>query len=155
MSNYHYNVAPRYTPGSPAMVDAATAERVAASEKAHIGYILECYEGERAADRAKRLGLRGIAERRIEKGSGKKQGWEVLDLCTGERFFRLCSEALRKLGWRQYDDLETYERAIVDAEPPQDFEDYKKAMYKLDAPLTAGFPNGWKVRVYRPDKINT
>jgi hypothetical protein len=33
MRNHHYNVAPRYTPGSPALVPEETARRVAAQEK--------------------------------------------------------------------------------------------------------------------------
>ena len=67
MATPHYNVAPRYTAGSPAIVDARTAERVAAQEKNAIVSILESYEGERAAERARRLGLRGIVECRTER----------------------------------------------------------------------------------------
>ncbi len=153
MATPHYNVAPRYTAGSPAIVDARTAERVAAQEKNAIVSILESYEGERAAERARRLGLRGIVECRTERGSGKKLGWDIVDLCTEEHFFRLCAEALRKLGWRAYADLDEYERKLVDQSPPTDVEDPTQAMYKVEPVLGAGFPTGWNIRVYRPEKV--
>jgi hypothetical protein len=149
---HHYHVAPRYTGGSPAMVDEATAERVAKQEKQSIEYVLQGVEGETNKARAERLGLRGIAECRVEQGAGKKLGWAVLDLCTGERFFRLCTESLRKLGWRRYDDLTQSERAIVDGSPPSDIEDYKSAHYKFEMPERAERP-GWKVVVYRPQPL--
>lgn len=149
----HYNVAPRYTPGSPALVDEATARRVASEEQDALHYILQGFEGPDAKRRAQHLGLRGVAEARRERGSGKKQGWEIEDLCTGERFFRLCAESLRKLGWREYNDLTQWERALVDKDPPLDVEDYRKAHYKLAPDMgPAGLP-GWKITVYRPSTI--
>ena len=154
MRSGHYHVDPRYTGGSGAMVDEATARRVAEEEKRSIEYVLKGYEGEKNKALAERLGLRGIAEVRVEKGSGRKQGWEVLDLCTGERFFRLGAEALRSLGWRHYADLLGWERQLVDQDPPADFDDhkrdYRKAYYKFETGMVSGYP-GWKITVYRPD----
>jgi len=159
MRSGHYNVEPRYTPGSPAMVDEATARRVAEEEKQSIEYVLQGYEGEKNKALAERLGLRGIAEVRVEKGSGKKHGWDVLDLCTGERFFRLTGEALRSLGWRHYADLLGWERKLVDQDPPADFDDhkrdYRQAHYKFEARWASGYPTGWKITVYRPEAMRT
>ena len=70
-----------------------------------------------------------------------------------EHFFRLCAEALRKLGWRAYADLDEYERKLVDQSPPTDVEDPTQAMYKVEPVLGAGFPTGWNIRVYRPEKV--
>ena len=153
MTSSHYNVAPRYTPGSPAMVDEATAVRVAAEEKESIEYVLQGYEGEESRLRAVRLGLRGVAEHVTERGSGKRLGWLVVDLCTGERFFRLCYTARRSLGWRAYTDLAGYERDLVVRQPPTDIEDYKKADYRFEPVMHAGLPTGWKIAVYRPERI--
>lgn len=80
-----YNVAPRYTPGSPALVDEATAMRVADEEKKDYETIVagQSYvPGEE--EKAKRLGLKGIVEARQES----KGGWNVTDVLTGERFWR-------------------------------------------------------------------
>lgn len=55
-----WNVAPRYTAGSPAMVDADTARRVALQEQHAIRDYLDGSCGETAQTMAKRLGLAGI-----------------------------------------------------------------------------------------------
>lgn len=148
MAHGYCTVAPRYTCGSPAMVPGEIAERVAAQEKDAYAYILEGAEGEERRQRAEHLGLRGIAEYKVERGSGRKHGWDVLDLCTGERCFRLCPEALEKSGWRRYSDLQTHEQRLVDASPPTDIEDRRSAWYKLE-PKTS--PTGWDIQVYRPE----
>jgi hypothetical protein len=157
VSHAHYHVEPRYTAGSGAMVPEAIARRVAAGEKSAVEYVLKGYEGEKAQALAERLGLRGIAEERIETGSGKSHGWKVHDLCTGERFFRLCREALLRLGWRQYPDLAGWERELVDRDPPAGFDDckrdYRQAYYKFQAPMHAGLPVGWQITVYRPEPL--
>jgi hypothetical protein len=83
-SNISYNVAPRYTCGSPAMVDERTAVQVAAEEKHFYEMALTGAFGEEDQTKAKTLGLLGIAEARHER----PKGWDVLDLITQERFFR-------------------------------------------------------------------
>ncbi len=80
----HFNVAPRYTPGSPAPVDMDTALRVASDEEggyqhAHVGRY-----GAKYQEIAQKLGTLGIVEVRAET----RKGWDVLDLLTGERFTR-------------------------------------------------------------------
>ncbi len=154
-STGHFNVAPRFTPGSPALVREEIALRVAAQERDSFPRAKEGIYGETDKAKAERLGLRGIVEYRVERGSGKKHGWEVIDLCTGERLFRLCTEALRTLGWKSYHDLQGYERKIVDENPPSDFEDPTKGWYKLSPEMSSGFPHGWKVQVYRPEVLET
>jgi hypothetical protein len=80
----YWNVKPRYTPGSPAQVDQATAERVAGEER--LGYVatLDGAHGTIAAAEAKIAGLRGIVEMRWERPGA----WIVHDLLTNERFIR-------------------------------------------------------------------
>jgi hypothetical protein len=81
----HYHVAPRFTPGSPAMVNEKIAKQVAKEE-------LEAYEehvdkeryGEQLREFAVKLGLRGIVEYRVET----KKGWEVTDLVVNDHFER-------------------------------------------------------------------
>lgn len=80
----YYNVAPRYTPGSPALVRQEIAEQVAAEEARAIEYYLKGYMGEESRAIAERLGLAGIVELRHEM----RKGWDVIDLCTGTRHFR-------------------------------------------------------------------
>ena len=126
----HFNVAPRYTPGSPALIDEATARRAANAEKEFIEHALSGAWGEEQKARAARLGLRGIVEYRVEQGSGKKLGWDVLDLCTGERFFRLANEALVKLGYKRFEDLPWWAQQAVEKNPPA-VEEYKTRAWFL------------------------
>ena len=147
-----FNVAPRYSGGSPAGVDEETALRVAAEEKESIRFVLEGCEGPEAKSRAERLGLRGIVEQRTEKGSGKKEGWEVLDLCTGERFFRLSHAALRKLGWVEYRELPKSKQKLIDDNPPTDIEDPKRGWYQFTEPRFGGSWD-WGFTPYRPEPI--
>lgn len=156
MRSIYFTVAPRYTCGSPAMVRQEIAERVALEEKRAYEHVLEGLEGEARKAKAERLGLRGIAECKWEKGAGKKHGWEVEDLCTGERLFRLTPEALHKLGWKRYDELDNWERRLVDGDPPKDVPDPKNAFYKLTADRHSGivgFGHGYRVEVYRPELL--
>jgi len=57
----YYNVRPRYTPGSPAMVNGRTASKVAKDEKEFYEYALSGTWGEKEKTRAEIEGLRGIA----------------------------------------------------------------------------------------------
>lgn len=139
-----FDVRPRYTPGSPGLVDEATAKRVAAEERESYEHALTGIMGETEKTRAEKLGLRGIVQWKQEKGSGKKQGWDVLDLVTGENLWQLCAEALYKLGWRSYHDLDAYGRSLVDQAPPADFADPKTAWYKIEALIR-------KAHVYRQE----
>lgn len=82
-SRFFFNVAPRYTPGSPAMVDGETAFRVAASELVGYDYARDARYGEEDVERAQKLGPAGIVTAVRELPRGK--GWDVLDLITGER----------------------------------------------------------------------
>lgn len=64
-----FNVAPRYTPGSPALVSSGQALHVAASERQAMDY-------EDGPTRPS-----GIVEATVET----RKGWDTLDLITGER----------------------------------------------------------------------
>ncbi len=152
----HYNVAPRYTPGSPALVPERIAMRVAEEEKLAIKDVLDGFHGSERQKRAQNLGLRGIVESRICRGSGKKLGWEVVDLCTGERFFRLSSEALDKLGWREYRELKVWEQKLVDEQPPLDIQNPHRAWYRF-APKRRDMSEwpGWTITVYRPEPLES
>lgn len=81
--NVTFQVRPRYTPGSPAMVDAATANRVAVEEREFIKHALEGVWGEEQKARAEKLGLDFIAYAMVER----RDGWYVEDLITGKFHF--------------------------------------------------------------------
>lgn len=147
---HHYNVAPRYTPGSPALVSREIAERVAKEETHFIQHAMEGAWGAEHQARAGRLGLAGIVELRVER----RDHWEVTDLCTGERFKRLFPEKIRKLGFRGYCDLETWEKALVDEKPPV-MEDYRtKGWFKIEIDFVNGYFSGYRVVMYEPEPIN-
>lgn len=78
-----FNVAPRYTAGSPALVDETTAVEVARSERHWYGLLLE-NPGMAPADteKAKQLGLRGIVYTYHLSG----RFIHVEDMLTGEHF---------------------------------------------------------------------
>jgi hypothetical protein len=75
-----WNVAPRYTAGSPAMVDATTASRVAAQEQDAIAGYLDGSCGEANRAMAEQLGLGGIVWRSLER----RQTLVSQDFITGE-----------------------------------------------------------------------
>jgi hypothetical protein len=140
MKQGHFNVAPRYSPGSPALVDEGIARKVAEDEKRFIEHALEGVWGEAQKARAEKLGLRGIVEYRVEKGSGKKLGWQVEDLCTGEKFFRLCSESLQKLGYKRFNELDWWaKQALKDL----DESDQKNGWFMVGSTVTQ----------YQPEKL--
>lgn len=80
----HYNVAPRYTAGSPGLVDKATAEHVAKQERAGYENARKGRYGPELQDKALLRGLAGIVEYRIECPTG----WGIHDLITGDEFLR-------------------------------------------------------------------
>ena len=85
----YWNVRPRYTPGSPALVDCRTATKVAKDEKEFYEYALSGTWGEKEKARAEAEGLRGIAEHVIyEKRENRVNGFVVRDLITGEEYWR-------------------------------------------------------------------
>jgi hypothetical protein len=82
--NVYFNVVPRYTPGSPAIVPEDIANDVAIEESAAYERALSGVDGAEDQARAERLGLRGISEQRTEY----PECWVVKDLITLERFVR-------------------------------------------------------------------
>lgn len=80
----HFNVKPKYTPGSPGSVDQKTAERVAEEERRCYKEALEGVYGEHLKKVAKSHGLLGIVERVYETAIG----WEVHDLLTDDQYMR-------------------------------------------------------------------
>lgn len=149
----HYNVSPRYSPGSPALVSREIALKVARDEKEFIQHALEGAWGEEQKKRAERLGLRGIVEARDERRSGKNSGWEVEDLCTGERFFRLAPEGIQKLGYKRYDEFDSWEKSAIDMSKPI-AENYREhGWFKLKpCGLSEETPYGMRVEMYEPKK---
>lgn len=79
-----YNVAPRYTPGSPALVDRATAERVAKEEDESYKLAITGHAGEEAKLRAMEEGRFGIVEERWEE----RNRMHYRDLLTENRGVR-------------------------------------------------------------------
>jgi hypothetical protein len=80
----HYNVKPRYTPGSPAMVDERIARRVVQQERQAYEDALSGAWGEKERQTAEKLGLEGIVEEVREKSGAL----HVLDLITGSKRIR-------------------------------------------------------------------
>lgn len=80
MASFVYNVEPRYTGGSPAGVDEATALRVALQERDSYLYIIKGFEGDERKERANKLGLSFIVFEMCER----PKGWVVHDLITEE-----------------------------------------------------------------------
>lgn len=80
----YFNVHPRYTPGSGAMVDEATAKRVALEERHFYDIATSGAFGEADMAKAATEGLKGI----VEKIREHKGGWMVTDLITGDTFWR-------------------------------------------------------------------
>lgn len=81
-----FNVAPRYTPGSPALVDEATALKVAREEKDAYEYVLKGYGGvadQRKAQAPKAQAPNALALIVFEMRERPK-GWVVHDMITDE-----------------------------------------------------------------------
>lgn len=90
--NRHYNVRPRYTPGSPSGVPEETAMKVAADEKKAYERTLTGVYGEEERAKAEKEGLLGIAEEVVER----RKHWDVRDLITGETYTRPFPDSLRE-----------------------------------------------------------
>jgi hypothetical protein len=80
----YYNVRPRFTPGSPAMVGLRLAQKVAEEERHAITAYLEGFYGEKYQEHAKRVGLHRIAFHLHER----RGGFIVTDLLTHEQYER-------------------------------------------------------------------
>lgn len=89
-----WNVNPRYSAGSPAMVDERTAQRVADEEVRAYGHAREGVYGAEEQRRARNMGVgrwRGAdgVERSIAEEVEEHRGhWMVRDLVTGEVYQR-------------------------------------------------------------------
>lgn len=79
-----YDVRPRYTAGSPAMVDEATARRVAKQEKTGYEMALEGFYGEEAKMEAEQRGMGAVVFSWTEKGNTLI----ITDMITEERVTR-------------------------------------------------------------------
>lgn len=79
----HFDVRPRFTPGSPASVSMNVALRVAADERQGYKNALAGRYGDDLRHEAEHKGMAGIVCLRRELPRGK--GWDTLDLCTLER----------------------------------------------------------------------
>lgn len=113
-------VRPRFTAGSPAQVGFDVAERVAAQEREHHGFVVEGYEGEdRKALAEDEHALYGIAYELQEK----RKHWLYVDLITGEQ------REISFVQWRIEDALIRERRAPSVARKAADL--LVKAMPKL------------------------
>lgn len=77
-----YEVTPRYTAGSPAVVSRAIAEEVARTEREFYHHAKEGYWGCEWRRKAERLGLAGIVKSYLQRG----HIYIVNDLLTGTRY---------------------------------------------------------------------
>lgn len=80
MPNTFWQVAPRYTAGSPGQVDAATAKRIASQELAIYSQDLAGLHGPEDQARAQRLGTSGIVESVTDWADGSRV---ITDEITG------------------------------------------------------------------------
>jgi hypothetical protein len=79
----YYNVAPRFTCGSPAQVPFDTAARVADQECAAFERLKDEDPGH--VDVVRKDAAAGIVEERTER----TDHWDITDMVTGERFIRM------------------------------------------------------------------
>jgi hypothetical protein len=121
-------VRPRYSAGSPSMVTDDTALRVADDEKSDYEHILEGIEGEASQNRAKILGLRGIAYVMAEKGSGKNFRWLIQDLITGELLSRHHDRDIERLGFIPFARLPDHAKAQINKTGRES--DYERTFWK-------------------------
>jgi hypothetical protein len=85
---FHTNVRPRYTPGSPALVSMIQGEEVVADERRAYEHALDGHYGEEAQQRAMNLGLARIAFVKVRERCRAQQRTIITyrDLITGETF---------------------------------------------------------------------
>src|SRR5215469_9638592 len=87
----NYNVIPRYTPGSPAWVDASTGRLVAKQEEDAIGRYLEGFHGPDKQALAEREGLEGIVL--VQDREAHQDGYR--DVITGRYYGSMPYMAIR------------------------------------------------------------
>lgn len=112
------------------MVSFEIASQVAKEELKAFLHSRDGWYGEKAKVLASHSGLREIAESVREKGSGKNNGWEVLDLITGERYFRPSEENMRRMGYVHFDGLSTWSKKYVSDNPSVENGDKGRRWYK-------------------------
>jgi hypothetical protein len=85
----YYNVAPRYTCGSPAIVRHELALRVAEEEREAYERVLSGSYGQEQQESAERSGLGSVDGRSIaERVTEHSNHWMIEDLLTGEIYAR-------------------------------------------------------------------
>ncbi len=137
-----FNVRPRYSGGSPAMVPEHIALRVAQQERDSFEHDLEGIHGEQKQKRAKILGLSGIVYAQKESGRGKKFRWHRWDLITNEETRHLDDEGLRRDGYVPF--VELPERNRVAIALTGDERDYERRWFKND---------GFHYSEYVPERV--
>ena len=85
--NEHYSVYPRYTPGSPAVVDRVIAEQVAKEEIEAYARTLTGVYGVAQRERAESLGCAGIVEL-VSERSGKLYFYDLITEESGVKQHR-------------------------------------------------------------------
>ena len=127
----HFNVRPRYTCGSPAMVHGEIARKVAVEEKDAYEQALSGFWGEDEKKRAETLGLDGLAYVMFEEGSGREFRWHVWDLITDKETRKLHQNELHRLGFYRFEHLpQTIQARIV--QPGCRYPDYDRDFYKVN-----------------------
>jgi len=107
------NVNPRYTPGSPDVVESDIALRVARAEHEAYGVALSGIYGETEQRKAHLLGLGGIVETLHEHTS--KKAWYVSDVITKATHWKPFALAIKRGDWHQLyiDSLGEYDSFIA------------------------------------------
>jgi len=126
-----WNVAPRYTAGSPAMVDEATARRVAAQEQDAIEAFLDGSCGEENRTKAEKLGLDGIVWSSLEI----RRVLVTEDLITGaviKHPIRNDQEATHRAGRDRIAEIYR-EIAQIEAESAARIESLRSELHAIDA----------------------
>lgn len=96
-----YSVYPRYSVGSPGMVNESTALDVAAHEKSGYEHALDGRSGPEQKARAQRLGLDGIVEELTEKVVRRRAVFQVRDVLTGEVYEKSSEERRKQIDERR------------------------------------------------------
>lgn len=124
-----FNVRPRYTPGSPAMVNSEVAMRVAMEERSSYESAIKGSYGEDKQTKALAVGMRGIVERWTEYATR----WRIVDMITGdetERPFKPHKEGKRVFAFGGNVRFFTRDRCLA-GKPPQRGKVFGKQKDKL------------------------
>lgn len=137
-----FHVAPRYSGGSPALVNEKTALRVAAQEKESYEHALDGTYGEAQMWRARVLGLAGIAYAAFEKGAGRKFRWHRWDLITSTYTIHLHEADLHDQGFVAFNQLPAWSR-----------KDHPHAPYEADVRHLYYRLVGGHIEIYAPERV--